>query len=76
MPRRNQKQAPLIPTTPEIRPGFRDDDYVQPVMLRMGTGYVDALDELCKENGRSRRVLIEILIKRAYEDFAENDARI
>lgn len=70
------EQEPLIPRTPEVRPGFRDDDYVQPVMLRMGTGFVDALDQLCAANERSRRVIIEKLIERAYEDFANNNARI
>jgi len=71
------KETPAVAPTPEIRPGFRDTDYVQPVVLRMGTGYVDALDELCAANGRSRRELVEALIVRAIQEFDSNpDSRI
>ncbi len=64
-------------TTPETRAGFRDPDYVQSVVLRMGTGYVEALDELCEVNKRSRRELVEILIAEASAEYqADNDARI
>jgi len=38
----------------------------------MGTGYVDALDELCEVNGRSRREIAEILIAEAHADLKLN----
>lgn len=61
-----------IPSTPEIRPGFRNADHVQSVMLRMGTSFVDALDKLCEINFRSRREIIEILVSEAYIEWQEN----
>lgn len=72
------KQLELdIPATPEIRPGFRDADHVQSVMMRMGTSFVTALDKLCEVNFRSRREIVEILVAEAYVELQENpDARI
>lgn len=75
MSQRRQKKAPapiIDLGTPLKRAGFRDPDYVQSVVLRMGTGYVDALDELCELNGRSRREVVEILINEAATDLALN----
>ena len=66
--------TPAVPTTPEVRPGFRDADYVQSVVLRMGTGYVDALDELCSINRRSRREIVEALVAEATAKLTENNA--
>ena len=66
-----------IPKTPEVRPGFRDADHVQSVVLRMGKSFVTALDKLCDANYRSRREIIEILVAEAYVELQENpDARI
>lgn len=72
------KQMELdIPSTPEIRPGFRDADHVQSVMMRMGTSFVEALDKLCEVNYRSRREIVETLIAEAYIEWQENhSARI
>jgi hypothetical protein len=42
---------------------------VQSIVLRMGTGYVDALDRLCDVNDRSRRQIVEILVAEAYADL-------
>lgn len=43
----------------------------------MGTGYVDALDELCDINRRSRREIVEILIAEAHQEFTlDKNARI
>lgn len=74
MSQRRQKKAPapLDLSTPLKRAGFRDPEYVQSVVLRMGTGYVDALDELCELNGRSRREVVEILIHEAATDLELN----
>lgn len=55
----------VMPNTPEVRPGFRDMDYVQSVIIKMGTGYVHYLDVLCKANRRSRREIVEILVLEA-----------
>jgi hypothetical protein len=55
--------------TPMKRAGFRDSNYVQSIVLRMGTGYVDALDRLCDVNDRSRRQIVEILVAEAYADL-------
>jgi hypothetical protein len=63
---------PTIPATPEVRRGFRNKDYVQPVAMRLGTGFVDALDDLCAVNNRSRRQIVEILIERATRDYLRN----
>lgn len=66
-----------VPETPVTRPGFRDPDYVQAVVLQMGTGYLEALDELCKSNGRSRRDIVEILVTEAFIELQDDpDARI
>ena len=76
---RKPTPAPAVEdlSTPLKRAGFRDPDYVQSVVLRMGTGYVDALDELCDVNGRSRREIVEILITEAAADYKLNpDSRI
>jgi len=69
--------GPSILPTPEVRRGFRDAEYVQPVAMRMGTGFIDALDELCVINNRSRRELIETLIEHAMREYLRNpNARI
>lgn len=66
-----------IPTTPEVRPGFRDPDHTRGVLLRMGKEHIEALDELCDTNDLSRRELIEILISEAFVELQEDpDARI
>lgn len=66
-----------IPSTPQARAGFRDAEHVQSVMLRMGHEFVDALDELCETNGRSRREIVEILVTEAYVELQEDpNARI
>lgn len=71
------KQIEGVPETPTTRPGFRDPDYVQAVVLQMGTGYLEALDLLCALNGRSRRDIVEILVSEAYMEVQEDpDARI
>lgn len=47
------------------------------VMTRMGTEYVDMLDEICDANKRSRREIQEMLIAEAYEELAADpSARI
>ena len=78
MARRQKKEPePADLSTPLKRAGFRDPDYVQSVVLRMGTGYVDALDELCEVNNRSRREIVEILIAEAKGELDLNpSARI
>ena len=47
------------------RKGFRDSKDVQLVLLRMGRDYISELDELCKANGRSRREIVEYLVREA-----------
>lgn len=71
---RRQKKESIIDdlSTPLKRAGFRDPDYVQSIVLRMGTGYVDALDELCEKNDRSRREIVEILVNEAFADLKLN----
>ncbi len=60
------------PKTPLKRGHYRDASYVKSVMLRMGMGYVDQLDYLCKANNRSRREIVELLIHQAAQDLSEN----
>jgi|Cruoilmetagenom7_1024161.scaffolds.fasta_scaffold45552_2 gamma-glutamylcyclotransferase (GGCT)/AIG2-like uncharacterized protein YtfP len=63
--------------TPLKRAGFRDPEFVHSVVLRMGTGFIDALDELCDINKRSRREIIEILVAEAsFEYRNDHEARI
>lgn len=74
MPR---KKTGAIREPRQIRPGFRNADDVQSVVMRMGRGYVDALDELCEVNNRSRRELVEILIAEASMEYKHDpSARI
>ena len=66
-----------IPSTPEVRPGFRNADHTRNVVLRMGEEFISALDELCDVNKRSRREIIEILIAEASVELQEDpSARI
>jgi hypothetical protein len=59
------------------RKGFRDQEEVRSVVLRMGADYVAKLDRVCAVNERSRRVLVEILVDEAHAELEENpDARI
>jgi gamma-glutamylcyclotransferase (GGCT)/AIG2-like uncharacterized protein YtfP len=77
MTKRRKKKVQETPTTPLKRGGFRDPDYVQSVVLRMGTEFIDRLDELCDANARSRREIIEILISEASMEYRGNkEARI
>lgn len=65
------------PKVPEIRPGFRDPAHVFTVVLKMGTPYVDMLDELCDANDVARRKIVEILVHEAYLELQDNpDAKI
>ena len=67
--------SPFI--TPESRPGFRDAAHTRNVVLRMGEGFISALDELCRVNSMSRRQIVEILVMEASFELQENpDARI
>jgi hypothetical protein len=75
--RSRKKVTPKIPTTPEVRPGFRDPDHVQSVVLRMGRQFVSRLDELCEANARSRREIIETLVTEASLEYqGDKSARI
>lgn len=75
--KRRKKVVIESPSTPLKRAGFRDPDYVHSVVLRMGTEFIDRLDELCETNKRSRREIIEILISEAsYEFRTDPEARI
>lgn len=58
--------------TPEIRPGFRDAAHTRNVVLRMGEGYIDALDALCDTNDKSRREIVEILVAEAKMELDDN----
>lgn len=59
------------PESPQ-RARTRDPDYVESILLCMGTSFIDALDILCDANNRSRRELVEILINYAYIEFQKN----
>ena len=73
--RRQKKQRK--PSTPLTRKGFRNSDHVKSVVLRMGDDFVDALDELCEVNGRSRREIVEILVSEASQELQhDKSARI
>jgi hypothetical protein len=63
-----------VPSTPEIRPGFRDSDHTRSVVLSFGNEFIDALDELCEVNQRSRREIVEILIAEASVEFQQDDS--
>jgi len=66
-----------VPTTPEIRPGFRDANHTQNIVLCMGHEFLDALDKLCNVNQRSRREIVETLVAEAsIEHQQDKDARI
>lgn len=63
--------------TAQARRGFRDPDEVQAILLRMGTEFVDYLDELCDTNQRSRREIVEILVAEAKLELDDDpEARI
>ena len=64
--------APLL-QTPLISKRFRDPAHIKGVYLKMGTPFLDALDELAKINSRSRREVVEILIAQAYEELQYDD---
>jgi predicted transcriptional regulator len=60
-----------------VRPGFRDATCTRNVVLRMGEEFIEALDELCEVNKRSRREIVEILVSEASVELQEDpDARI
>ncbi len=63
-----------MPSTPRGFRNFRDPDHVSSVTLRMGNAFIDALDALCKANGRSRRDIIEILVTEASIEFQQDPA--
>ena len=50
---------------PKTKRGFRDPDFVDSVILRMGIPFIKLLDDLCKANGRSRREIVEMLVTEA-----------
>lgn len=50
------------------RRDFRDPDDVQAILLRMGKHFVDMLDKMCEVDDRSRRQLVEQLIREEYSD--------
>jgi hypothetical protein len=69
-----RKRAAVVPSTPEIRPGFRDSDHTRSVVLSFGLEFIDALDELCEVNQRSRREIVEILIAEASVEFQQDES--
>ena len=71
------RRTPRIPTTPEIRPGFRDADHTRSVVLCFGLEFLVALDNLCGVNQRSRREIVETLIAEASVEWQQDkNARI
>lgn len=59
------------------RPNLRPSSEVRSVVLRMGKDYVAELDTLCEANKRSRREIVEILTREAFEEYQhDNTARI
>lgn len=83
MTRRKQKSRQTVfepeysaiaadPKPPLKRGPYRDASYVKSVMLRMGTGYIEQLDYLCKTNNRSRREIVELLIHQAAQNLNED----
>ena len=67
----------MADTVPKNARGFRDADYVQSIVMRMGTPFVDKLDRLCLINGRSRREIVEILVDEASAELEDDpSARI
>jgi hypothetical protein len=69
-----RKRTPHVPSTPEIRPGFRDSTHTRSVVLSFGNEFIEALDELCEVNQRSRREIVEILIAEASVEYQQDDA--
>lgn len=51
-----------VPKTPR---GFRDQNYVDSIILRMGVPFIALLDQLCEVNERSRREIVEMLVTEA-----------
>ncbi len=71
------KAEPHIPSTPEIRPGFRDSAHTRQVVFVFGEEFIEALDDLCTANQRSRREIVETLIAEASVELQQdNSARI
>lgn len=55
----------------------RPSNTVRSVVLRMGNDYVAELDMLCEANKRSRREIVEILVREAADELrAIPEARI
>jgi hypothetical protein len=74
---RRKRTTFRVPSTPEIRPGFRDSDHTRSVVLSFGLEFIEALDDLCEVNQRSRREIVEILISEASVEFQQDaSARI
>ena len=72
-----RKRPPHVPTTPEIRPGFRDADHTTSINMQFGNEFLDALDTLCAVNERSRRSIVETLIAEASVEYqTDKTARI
>lgn len=55
-----------------IRKGLRPKDTVTAVLLRMGNGYVEKLDQLCDVNSRSRREIVETLVTEAFGAWTDD----
>jgi len=68
------KAEPHIPTTPEVRPGFRDSAHTRSIVLCFGIEFIDALDDLCSANQRSRREIVETLIAEASVEYQQDDS--
>lgn len=60
------------PHVPLRRGNYRDPNYVQAIVVRMGKPFIKRLDSLCKANGRSRREVIELLINKAAFDLHQD----
>ena len=73
----NRKKRAAKPAPKPTRPTVRPASEVRSVVLRMGNEYVDELDELCAANKRSRREIVEILTREAFEELQHDpSARI
>ena len=71
------KAAMIARETPRTPQGRRDLKHVCSINLRMGDNYVQMMDALCGVNRRSRREIVEILIKEAFEELEQDEyARI
>jgi hypothetical protein len=66
--RRVRKHVKPADNTPR-RPGTRPASKVRSVVLRMGTDFIAELDRLCKINKRSRRVIVETLVREAADEL-------